>query len=430
MSNFNVVSEETITMAMQGDEEAFTQIYKTYYKRVYFMGLQFFKNEDTAKEVVQEVFIKVYKQIATLKAPKTFGRWLYVVTYRMCQDLSRKRTNMKTIELREDEKIEDFADGESTDVSSIVANTRMKETIINSLKAMSESLRIVGVLRYLEDMKVQEIADVLGISKNTVGTRLIKIRKVLQKDLTNEGFSINQDHATVIITPLLIQEAYTMMFNSSVLQEEIGLSLLDNVLKTKLGMKVGKQSNKWLLSMGIGVSAIMIYSGYKMIETPTPIEVEEIHYSKEVTNKDVSIEVVLNTTPKNQVFTIYYEDHLVPYTIKDNQIYFNATNNGIYRMETKDIKKTITIDNIDRTSPEIGEVHYDGSLLTYQINPLETIDYDTSYIEYQGERIAIDDTHQISGLFSDMITFTLYDIAGNYSTYTITINDITTEVLS
>lgn len=229
MNGPNTVSEETISKAMQGDTEAFSELYRTYYKRVYFMGVQYFKNEDTAKDVVQEVFIKVHKQIHTLKTPKAFSSWLHVLTYRICQN--RNRRKLVVYELSDDVQVEDFADTKKVDIVDKIENERIKEVIMSSLDGMSDQLRMVGVLRFFEELKIEEISEILDVPKSTIGTRLVKIKKILRIDLEKHG--IHNNYGFAILTPALMYEAYELLFK----RYELGINeaSADRILLIALG---------------------------------------------------------------------------------------------------------------------------------------------------------------------------------------------------
>lgn len=108
MSSPDIVSEDVILEAKQGDIDAFAQIYNTYYIKVFFMSFQYLKNEDTAKGIVQEVFIKVRRHIKKLEKPKAFDSWLNVITYREC--INHTRGKLKFTELREDQQFSNFSE--------------------------------------------------------------------------------------------------------------------------------------------------------------------------------------------------------------------------------------------------------------------------------------------------------------------------------
>lgn len=142
MNRLTTVSEDIILKAISGDTEAFTLIYKSYYQRVYFIGIQYFRNEETAKDIVQEVFIKVHKQIHTLNSPKAFNSWLHVLAYRVCVSYDRKK--IRFIQLDEGKFVEDFVDDKAIGISDQVENNRIQQIVVNTLDSMSLPLKEVG----------------------------------------------------------------------------------------------------------------------------------------------------------------------------------------------------------------------------------------------------------------------------------------------
>ncbi|MFV0393214.1 MAG: RNA polymerase sigma factor [Coprobacillaceae bacterium] len=377
MNRLDVVSEETITKVIQGDSEAFTDIYNAYYRKVYFMGVQFFKNEETAKDIVQEVFIKVHKQINTLKSPNAFNSWIHVITYRECVSYTRKKS--RVIDLREDQKIEDFEDINGGSVTDIVENGRVKEIIMESLDSMSTPLRIVGTLRFFEEMKIKEIADILDVPIDTVGTRVGRIKKILKTNLEEQGITLDKNYSLGLFSSALLKEMYALLSNKYILHGDTATKILQNTLK---GNNAGKVSLLIKYSMGSLVTAsviggliinqnivkseaYLVYKEFSTLEVPQIQEdtkITEIIFDNNWIKEAVDLEV--QTTNSN------YDTVL----INDMQT-SRILDNGTYIVKL--IKDGITIDqreihicNIDRKSPN---AKVDALGATYRISLTDDI---------------------------------------------------------
>ena len=429
MTKPNTVSEEVISKAIQGDTAAFTEIYEAYYKRVYFMGIQYFKNEDIAKDVVQEVFIKVYKQIKSLKAPKAFSSWLHVITYRECQNLSRKK--LKILELGDEEKIEDFPDKKEIEITEMVENERIKDIIAESLSALSDPLKTVAILRFFEELKVQEIADILDIPKATVGTRLIKIRKVLQKDLKKQGVSLEKNYSLTILSSITLHDAYTSLLEKQTINEGSIKKVLDTILNN--GVTVGwTLLTKLGLVMTIGSVAVLGYSGYKVVESaPNTVLIESIDYQEYRTNESIPVEVLLNTSPNGQEIGVYLENTPIYFDVDNNKLLFTINNNGKYTVKVAENEESFSITQIDKEAPIVSDIQYDGNNLTFSIRDnFNEIDYQESYIEYEGNKFIIDETHQIQETFLNNLHIIVHDVTGNRSVYEVQIKEVMNEVMT
>jgi RNA polymerase sigma factor (sigma-70 family) len=286
------ISEEIIIRASKGNKEAFSDIYHGYYKRVYFMAIQFFRNEDLANDVAQEVFIKVYKQIHTLKTPKAFSSWLYVITYRQCQNEARKKNKIE--ELGGKKTIEDFPDVNKED---IITNNHIKEIIKASIETMNSSLQMVATLRFFEELKLEEIADILDVSKSTVANRLSRIKKIISDDLKANGIERN---ASVIVTPAVMQQVYQTIFEQCTLNEPLANQILQTLLKKK--MPKHTLPKKLLLSiMPISIAFIWMFN-----QPNNNISVSLIPPNKEIVLKEKAqiANIVYDENWHNTAFTL------------------------------------------------------------------------------------------------------------------------------
>ncbi|MFV0394618.1 MAG: RNA polymerase sigma factor [Coprobacillaceae bacterium] len=211
MGKSYMVPENIIIRAQGGDKEAFTIIYKSYYNKVFFTAMHFFNDKEVAHDVVQEVFIRVYRKVNSLNEPKAFHSWIQRITYNECLNRTRKKTNI--IDLGDDMDIDDFSDEETLDPSDALEQQRMKEVVITSLETMSIPLKSVGLLRFNEELKIDEIADILDIPKGTVNSRINKIKRILKTDLESQGIS-PLHYSAGIISPMMLKEAYTILSSS------------------------------------------------------------------------------------------------------------------------------------------------------------------------------------------------------------------------
>jgi RNA polymerase sigma factor (sigma-70 family) len=385
----NTVSEETISKAMQGDTEAFSEIYRTYYKRVYFMGVQYFKNEDTAKDVVQEVFIKVHKQIHTLKTPKAFSSWLHVLTYRICQN--RNRRKLVVYELSDDVQVEDFADTKKVDIVDKIENERIKEVIMSSLDGMSDQLRMVGVLRFFEELKIEEISEILDVPKSTIGTRLVKIKKILRIDLEKHG--IHNNYGFAILTPALMYEAYELLFK----RYELGLNeaSAERILLIAIGggaatatsaaggitflskVIIGGLTTATVLGGGILLSKNNNVEETNITFDPPPMEemlpeipvakIEDINYDPNWRNSVLDIDV----TTTNSNF-----DKILVNEIETLQIDSNGTYVVKLLKDNSTIdEKEITFSMFDRNSPVATGTTEDDTFVIFLNDDLSGIDW-------------------------------------------------------
>ena len=175
---------QLIRKILLGDKEAFSALVQKYQNGVHALAWRKVKDFHFAEEITQDVFLQVYKSLPSLKDPQQFVGWLYVITDRLCIDWLRKR-KLKTQSL-EHTPIEDIEESSYTHYVSEQRETETTEDraelVKELLEKLPESERTVVTLYYLGEMKTKEIGKFLGVSVNTITSRLQRARKRLQED--------------------------------------------------------------------------------------------------------------------------------------------------------------------------------------------------------------------------------------------------------
>ena len=177
MRNDNI---ELIQRILEGDDAAFACLVRKYQKRVHALAWRKIGDFHIAEDITQETFLKVYRELATLKNPSQFPGWLYVITNRCCLAWLRKK-RIQTQSLEET----NMAIAERTSYSRYVATEQSesaavakRELVKNLLAKLKESDRTVVTLYYFGEMTYEEIGEFLGMSADTVRMR---VRRALQR---------------------------------------------------------------------------------------------------------------------------------------------------------------------------------------------------------------------------------------------------------
>ena len=171
-----------IQRTLDGDEGAFTKLVKKYQKWVHTLVWRKIGDFHTAEELTQDIFLKVYKKLSTLKPLDRFPGWLYVITTRYCITwLRKKRVSTTSLNAMPTTELEalcyaqyEAARGEEASIE------HQRELVKRLLQKLPESERTVVTLYYLAEMKSEEISAFLGVSPNTVRSRLRRARKRLE----------------------------------------------------------------------------------------------------------------------------------------------------------------------------------------------------------------------------------------------------------
>ena len=175
---------QLIHETLAGDDAAFNTLVEKYQKSVHALAWRKIGDFHHAEEITQDTFLKVYRKLATLKDPNQFAGWLYVIANRLCIAWLRKR--QPTMQSLEDTPVVEIEESSHThyvseqrETEAIAYNTELVKKL---LKKLPESERTVMTLYYLGEMTTKEIGNFLGVSANTITSRLQRARKRLQKE--------------------------------------------------------------------------------------------------------------------------------------------------------------------------------------------------------------------------------------------------------
>ena len=188
---------------LSGDEHAFSILVKKYQKSVHALAWRKVGDFHIAEEITQDTFLQAHKKLASLKNPSQFAGWLYVITDRLCRSWLRQR-HLKTqsLETTSEETLEEtaYANYDREQREDIAVEHRRQ--IVQGLMAkLPESERTVMVLYYLGEMTCEEISKFLGVSSNTVRSRLHRARERLK----NEEPIIQETLGSIPLSPNLIE---------------------------------------------------------------------------------------------------------------------------------------------------------------------------------------------------------------------------------
>lgn len=163
----NTLNDGLVRLSQQGDLAAFKQLYQQYVGRVYAVCLRLLADRSKAEDACQEVFIKVWQQLAGFRGDSSFGTWLHSVATRTAIDLWRQD---KVLRLATEEMPE-LAGAE-------LGQSRELEQLILRLPHQA---RAVFVLFALEGYQHQEIAELLGIAEGSSKSQYHRARQLLRE---------------------------------------------------------------------------------------------------------------------------------------------------------------------------------------------------------------------------------------------------------
>ena len=173
---------QLIRRTLSGDESAFNTLVQKHQKCVHALIWRKVGDFHFAEELTQDTFLQVYKKLGTLKDPKCFAGWLYVIANRLTLNwIQRQKPTMQSLEDTPAAEIEESSYTHYiTETHETEISEHRSEIVKNLLKDLPESERTVVTLHYLGEMTVRDIGNFLGVSVNTIKSRLRRGRKRLQ----------------------------------------------------------------------------------------------------------------------------------------------------------------------------------------------------------------------------------------------------------
>ena len=175
---------DLIQHTLEGDEHAFSSLVEKYHKQIHALAWQKIGDFHIAQEITQDTFLTAFHKLASLKHHNRLAGWLYVIADRKCKNWQRK--NKLTLESLEDidpMEIEEVYYSEYMTHQREKATEKKRRAIVQKLLSkLQESERTVVNLYYIAEMTCEDIGKFLGVSPNTVRSRLHRARNRLRKE--------------------------------------------------------------------------------------------------------------------------------------------------------------------------------------------------------------------------------------------------------
>jgi RNA polymerase sigma-70 factor (ECF subfamily) len=181
-----LTDQDLIQKSLQGDNNAFEELIYRYDKSVLSIALRYVHDSDDAKDIYQEVFIRVFRSLKNFQFKSEFSTWLFRITTNVCLTyISRSKENMK-ISLSEDDMEEESNNAFTYEGVSPEEETTSKdlgELVNAAVESLSPKQKITFVLKHYEGYKIREIADMLNCKEGTVKKYLFDAVNNLKKKL-------------------------------------------------------------------------------------------------------------------------------------------------------------------------------------------------------------------------------------------------------
>lgn len=172
---------ELVTAARDGDRQAFDELVRATYADTYTLALRLTGNEEDARDVVQDAYIRAFRGLGQFRGDAQFSTWMYRITANCANTYLAKRSRHRHEVLDDAAPMAD--DRPSVDPQLQADATALRLRLTDALEALPPKLRQVVVLRDIYDLPHEAIAAELGISETAAKVRLHRARKKLREDL-------------------------------------------------------------------------------------------------------------------------------------------------------------------------------------------------------------------------------------------------------
>lgn len=193
MIDSNTSDECLMEFYQKGDEEAFRELFRRHKKGVYNYIYRYTNSSEESEEIFQDVFIKLHRASPNYIPTAKFTTWLFTIVRNLCIDSHRKRR------LRRNVSLDDYEEGATRPLYEVIASddpapdsrssdAEIGKILEEALSRINEDQREVFLMREKTGLKFEEIAEVVGVSVNTVKSRMRYALESLKKCLEKSGY--------------------------------------------------------------------------------------------------------------------------------------------------------------------------------------------------------------------------------------------------
>ena len=172
--------------ALRGDERAFEALISPYADATYRLALRMMGNEQDAADMAQEALLRAWRSLSSYKGQSRFSTWLYRITTNVCLDELRKRKNNQNMSIQEmEESGMETVDPAETPEQALERG-QLRQELQSAIGKLNEEQRAALVLRDVQSLPYEQIAEILNLNLNTVKSRISRARGALRAILTGK----------------------------------------------------------------------------------------------------------------------------------------------------------------------------------------------------------------------------------------------------
>jgi RNA polymerase sigma-70 factor (ECF subfamily) len=186
----STIQEFSIEALRAGDRTEFARLVDTYSAPIYRLGLKMLGNAQDAEDVLQNTFLNALTHLSSFEGRSSISTWLYrIAANEALMQIRHKKSNINIEDMQSEDSDDDIMPETFIDWSILPENELLtgegKSVIDTAIKKLPESLRVVFILRDIEDVSIKETAEILNLTEVNVKTRLLRARMFLREQLSS-----------------------------------------------------------------------------------------------------------------------------------------------------------------------------------------------------------------------------------------------------
>ena len=182
-----MTEKELVRAAAGGDESAFSELVRIYENKAYHLALRMVSNPEDAYDVAQDAFLAAWRGLPSFRGESGFSTWLYRLVSNAAIDHLRRTKHQRGNVSLDDEELNLDAPDDSPTPQEAAEENDLKQAVAAGLRELSDDHRTVLVMREVQELSYEEIAESLQLDLGTVKSRISRARTHLRKILLQSG---------------------------------------------------------------------------------------------------------------------------------------------------------------------------------------------------------------------------------------------------
>jgi RNA polymerase sigma-70 factor, ECF subfamily len=185
-ANMLASDTELVEAVLKGAHERYSELVRRYKSLVNTYCYSRVGQRETAEDLAQETFVRGFQALDHLKKPSAFSGWLLSIAHNVCIDYLRNKSRTVPLETYGDKDSQGqilLENKKDTGVFNRMASEEMRDKILAAINSLGEEYRVTLVLRHVNGLSCEEIAETLNVSLGTVTSRLSRAHRLLRDKL-------------------------------------------------------------------------------------------------------------------------------------------------------------------------------------------------------------------------------------------------------